>query len=304
MFFLAGQPKRKHYMSSKQPSSAELYAYHFQNPEPKYYTRVPNIIDHLTYIKKDDNGNDIHMRLSIYAKELYRIIRMIASDHNVCWYNTKSLAEKVGCSVGSICNAKKELLMPMDQLGGNALVKETRKMKPNYLNGVLISRSESCTYQIVDIWPWNNAYMATIGKSKKESDSPHESDGGGDSPHESPLLGTDSPGEPIKNNKNPLFKEQQPSAKADSVVFKNEEGLFPSEEQNKAGIWLLDNGCEKSVALRFLKKYSYSDLSNAISYFLECMKKNRKKGKKTKQEWAYLQTILNNRYWEKKTALS
>lgn len=290
-------------MAQQIMSPSELYSFAFQHPEPKHYTMIPNIIDHLTYKKKNKKGIEVSTRLSVFAKELYRIIRMVASDHGVCWCCTKTLAEKVGCSVGTICNAKKELLMPMEQLDGNPLLTEIRKMISKKENDKVTSKRELCTYTIVDIWPWNNAFMSTLKfHIKTETDSPHESVPPTDSPHESVSQGTDSPHEPNKiyNNKISLFKEQQPTANADPVVLSNhKEGLLPSD-QEKIYSHLIENGCKESVAKRISKSTSCKDYKNASEYMRQQMRKNKAKGKEVPNLWGYFQTILTNRYWEKK----
>lgn len=292
-------------MSKLNISPSELYAEQFQNPEPKFYTRVPNIIDHLTY-EVVVKGKKVRKRLSVYAKELYRIIRMIASDNGACWNSTQSLAKKIGCSVGSVVNAKKELLMPMDQLDGSPLVIETRKKllkkNPDGTNFATIL----CTRTIIDIWKWNNAYMATLKYQNQygSTDSYDESVDSTDSCSESVFLGTDSCGERnnISLNKIPLFKEQQPTADADPVCLSKMEKkrMSLSDSQIKVLDYLIKEGLEEKASLDIARKFNSEELKEALKYCIEQFKKNKNKGKQVPNRWGYLRSCLNGRYWENK----
>lgn len=281
---------------------SEIYAFNFQNPEPKYYTRVPNIIDHLTY-KIEKDGIMITKRLSIYAKELYRIIRMIASDSGADWHTTESLAEIIGCSTGSIVNAKKELLMPMDQLDGKSLIIETRKQIHKTVNDKHISTT-LCTRMIVDIWKWNNAFMATIKnqiKYGRPPDSRDESANPPDSCDESAPQGPDSYGEPNNNkeNNNPLFKEQKPTAVAVPVCSSKEK---MSDVNLKAFNWLLKIGCDIQAATHFINTYSTKDISEASKYVEKKYEKNKREKKQTYNLIGYLRKTLENKWWIPKNA--
>jgi len=283
-------------------SPADLYAFEFQNPEPKYYTRIPNILDHLTY--KNEKGEV--KRLSVYAKELYRIIRMIASDHGCCWYTTKNLAEKIGCSAGAVCNAKKELMMQMIQLDGNPLIIEKRKSTPKIVNGIVTSRRDLCTYTLMDIWRWNNAYMATLKYQVEpeildETDSYSESVGGTDSCGESVSQGTDSCGEPNNNKKNniPLSLKQQPTAEADVSISSKEKDLVYGEKQVEAFNWLMKIGMKMGAAYTLVQQYSYEEIDLASAYLESQLNKKKRKGENIPNKIAYLINTLQNRYWEK-----
>jgi len=287
----------------KNISPAELYAEHYQNSEPKFYTRVPNIIDHLTYTV-EENGKKKTKRLSVYAKELYRIIRMIASDEGSCWNSTESLANKIGCSVGSVVNAKKELLMPMDQLDGNALVIEKRKtIKKTGSNGKSFC-TVLCTRTIVDIWRWNNAFMATVkyqnqyGGTDSHGECVCTTDSWGESVH----LGTDSCGEGnnIPSKKNPLLKEQQTTADAAPVCLseKKKGRLSLSGSQRKCYEWMMDNGCDEKSAYYMASSYTSQEIANASEYVNKQFKKNKAKDNKIDNRWGYFRQTLKGRYWE------
>ncbi len=279
---------------------AEIYAYEFQNSEPKHYTRVPNIIDHLTFIDEDGKS----CKLSVYAKELYRIIRMTTSDgEGKCWRSTKNLADLMNCSPSSIVEAKKQLKMPMQQLDGKALILETKRQKAKVIEGQIINKATYCTYTIVDIWKWNNAFMATVyaKRSQDRADSLYESAPPTDSLCESASQGADSPGEPNNkiNKKNPLFKEQQSTPSGALVALSNEKSLFFAEKYEKAMPYLLHIGFDEGLAKKICDMHNYEDLRSAHRYLESQREKNKGKGVGTRTLPGYYQDIIKNRYWEK-----
>jgi hypothetical protein len=62
----------------------------------RWRTEIPNIID--------------EMGLSVYAFRLYFKLKRVAGDNGKCYYSAKQLSEQCNMSVGSISNAKQELL--------------------------------------------------------------------------------------------------------------------------------------------------------------------------------------------------
>lgn len=287
---------------------SELYMHHFQNTEPKFYTRVPNIIDHLTYEVEED-GQKIIKRLSVYAKELYRVVRMIASDHGKDWHTTEQLAEIIGCSVGSIVNAKKELTMPMHQLEGSSLILEERNPIKKIVNGHTI-KTTLCKRTIVDIWRWNNAFMGTIKHQNKfglQPDSCGESGWVPDSCGESAPQGPDSCGEANKNKdkKNPLFKEQQPTAKADPVCSLDKKcsvvsvpSAAPPEIDHKTNNFnlLLKMGFAVMSAMAMVEKYTGNEFIEAYKYL-----KAQEMKQKIDNTQGYFMKILQGKWWNKAT---
>jgi hypothetical protein len=287
---------------------AEVYMHHYQTQEPNFYTQVPNIIDHLTY-EIEEKGVKITKRLSVYAKELYRVIRMIAKDHGKDWHTTESLAEIIGCSVGSIINAKKELLMPMIQLENSPLIIEERSPLKKIIEGKTI-KTTLCKRMIVDIWKWNNAFMATKKHQMQFGrfpDSCGESGWSPDSCGESAPQGPDSCGESIKNNtkKNPLSKEQQPTAKADPVCslhakcsVVSAQSASPPEKEAKINNFnlLMKMGFGEIAALNLIASYSGCAFIEAFRYLNE-----QKIKKKILNELGYFRKILEGKWWEKKT---
>lgn len=301
-------------ISKKEPISAsEQYAYHFENPEPKFFTQIPNIIDHLTYSVVED-GKKTVKRLSIYAKELYRIIKMIASDHGKCWNTGEHLALKMGCSTGKVSQAMKELLMPMDQLEGSALIKEERRFKQGVQDDGTKYGIQICTRTIVCVWKWNNAFMATVkfqnqyGKVDQVmngSVSCGETVGGSVSCGETASRESVSCGEANNNplSNIPLFKEQQPTESDDPdpvCLSKIEKRILSlSEKQRYCLEFLLKNGFLEKAALDLCEKYSPDMIGKASTYFNKQKSKNRGKGIQIADQCAYFVGILKGRYWEK-----
>lgn len=294
-------------MSKVSRTPSELYADQFQNPEPKFFTRVPNIIDHLTYTVIE-KGKKKTKRLSIYAKELYRIIRMIASDDGLCWNSMDNLALKMGCAKSTVSKAHQELLQSFDQLDGSSLIKIDKKKKK------FTSENHRCgtvyfIRTIINIWPWNNAFMSTLKYHKKDTDqessrSPHEHVDISRSPHEQLPLSSRSPHERNNNpsNKIPLFKEQQPTESDDSesvcLSKMQKKRLSLSESQRKVFDYLVKDGLEEKAAMDISCKFTSEELNSALKYCAEQFKKNKQKGKKVPNKWGYLRSCLNGRYWE------
>ena len=116
-------------MSSKQSfNSLEVmgtYIEAMENPNPRHFEMIPDILDYLTYIERsvDKEGNVIYQRkrLRPIEKDLYRILSK-AAGQNGCWKSTQTLAEQVNVSVGAIVEAKKILSQSFEQLDGKPLI--------------------------------------------------------------------------------------------------------------------------------------------------------------------------------------
>ena len=197
-------------------SAAQNYAYEYENCEPKYYTRIPNIIDHLTYDKVNPKtGKITKQRLSVYAKELYRIIRSIANEDSACWMTRDNLAELANMSTGQVTNCKRELQQKFHQLEGMPLILIAKCKRNISKNGKILGKSEYDKCTILNIWKFNNAYMANLKIIKKiEVRSPNDHTQEVRSPNDHTPLGVRSHDDVINNpiNKNPLSKEQQPAS--------------------------------------------------------------------------------------------
>lgn len=282
-------------------SISEIYAFQLQNEEPGYYSRIPHIISYLTYDCIDpDTGEVLVKKLSPNARELYRVIKMTASDGGCCWKSRDTLAEECGMSIGAITNAKKELQQKFHQLDGNSLIKLEKKQKTTVKEGQILNKTTYDTIVIVNIWTWNNAFGAI--KNKKGALSPHDGAGGALSPHDTAtqeaLSPHDTNNNPIINN--PLYKEQQPTATADiAVSFICKNRLFPSEKQRQAYEWMVSKGCKEATAYKIAKQYSPEDIQKASEYTKERLKKGS-----VDSHWAYFQSTLQKRYWEQKRKAS
>jgi len=298
---------------SKNLSPAELYADHFQHPEPRFFTQVPNIIDHLTYTVKQE-GITKKKRLSVYAKELYRVIRMIASDAGKCWNSTEALAEKIGCSKSKVSEATQELLMPMDQLDGKPLIIITERKMKKTLDSGHIYGVKYFVRTIVDIWGYNNAFMATLKYQNKygQEEPVHKEIS---CSHGEQVITSCSHGEQVppsscslseRNNnpikKNPLLSKQQPTADAAPVCSSNMEKkkkrLSLSEDQRKSYEWMLKEGCDEKSAFDMASKFSPEHIKLACEYVLKQEKISKSKNKKIFNPWGYFIQTLNGRYWE------
>lgn len=289
---------------------AELYALYFQNPEPSYYSRIPHILDHLTYDEINPKTGKIEIkRLSVYAKELYRVFKSIAGDKGACWQNRNKLAELSNMSTGSITNAKKELCKNFHQLDKNPLITITKEKKKTPTNG-----TEYHKIIILDIWRWNNAYMGTRKFHKdedpnnedfEEARSPNDGLKEARSPNDGPNLGTRSPHDTNKKTitKTHMFKEQQPAA-AYVRPFEKKENV-PKEEkvsspEDKAYDWFLELGCTSKEAAFFVGTYSISDIEKGCQYTRDYIAKNKKKGQTIKNKIGYLRTVMDKKYWLQK----
>ena len=276
----------------------------FASDEAFNFTQIPNCISDLTYSSPKDGKL---MRLSVQAKELYRVLRMTAGDKGVCWRSTENLAEICNMSVGAVSNAKAELFMPMHQLNNTPLIQISIKTKSVSKESKCIGKTQYHHITICNIWAFNNiiaamkkeeAYQEKLKKAQARS--PHESARGADSPHESGPPEARSPHERNKNtdNKNPLFNEQQTTPEGVSAASKQKGGKL-SASQQKAFDWLIEKGCEKGNAESIATNFSSDDIVNASSYTSNQLKKNAAKNKKTPNKWGYFQTVLSGRYWEK-----
>ena len=289
---------------------SEVYMAHFQNPEPKYYTTIPNILSHLTYKTKDKKtGKTVIKKLSIHSRELYRILKETAGQHGKCWRNRDNLADLCNMSAGMITKCKQELCQAFEELDGKPLIIITEKKKTKKDQG-------GTTYHeimITDIWAYNNGFMAVLPLRKDEpivyEENENSSPSCGDIEEGSPSCGdieqegSPSCGDTNKNpnNKKPLFSNKQCSDKSDSAFFK---GLRNSVSEKKAYAyeWMIKNGCKPGNALKLIEKFSAEDIGKAADYLNEMVKKKKMKGESIKDMnlWGYFTTILKKSYWEKK----
>lgn len=93
----------------------------------KYFYLIPNLIDHL--------------ELSVYAHRLYSHLKRVTGETGECFEETTTMAKSCKMSVGSVSNAKKELV----KLG--LIVIEKKKRKEGGKRKDIV--------RIVDIWDEN-----------------------------------------------------------------------------------------------------------------------------------------------------
>ncbi len=283
-------------------SEAEIYCINFQNHEPKYYSRVPHIIDHLTYDSiNESTGEKTQKRLSVYAIQLYRVIKSIGGDEGACWQNRDKLADLANMSGASVSNAKKELQQSFHQLEGKPLIvitKEKRKSEVNW--------TEYDKIIITHIWNYNNAFMALKNSKKNRAVSPNDGARRAVSPNDGAQERALSPGDTNKNNvnKNPLYKEQQPATGATSVCSLDTSSSVPSDsskyqDQTGAISWLMGLGFDEKTANFMLKKYSAKDVENASIYLKEQLSKKKKKNQRIENILGYFRRVIDGRWWLK-----
>jgi hypothetical protein len=299
-------------MSKNSISPAELYSIHFQNPQPSHFAMVPHIIDHLTYNVIDENGKETKKRLSVHAKELYRVLMRIAGEEGACWMNRDNLAEICNMSAGSVSNAKKELTQNFNEFDGKPLIILHQCKKNKIENDIKKNSTIYHKITLTDIWRYNRAYMMTKKfVPEKRALSPHDGAGQALSPHDGASQGALSPHDTIDNpiNKNPLFKEQQPAVEAPAPVCSlNSQDIFVDppdmtpaiELKRKAFNWFMQIGCDEKSALEFVQNYSIDDIKKASAYVEMQMKKKKEQRKHMTNVIGYLRQTLEKRWWETK----
>lgn len=286
-------------------SASEVYAFHLQNEEPSFYSRIPHILSYLTYDYIDPKTQEKSvMRLSVHARELYRLIKQIAGDTGKCWANRNTLAEMANMSVGSISSAKWELSQSFHQLDGNPLISIKKTCKRTVVESHAVNGTVYDTVLILNIWKWNNAFMQTRSlhlesvhnpEARSTGDSADEARSTGDSA----CLGARSTGD---TNKNPVLTpqmsiKQQPEASASDVAFKpTKKRNFPSEKTKEAYEWMRRKECPEPLSYTIATSYVFEDIQQASIYV---KKQIDKKKRPINEIWAYFQTTLKNRYWEK-----
>lgn len=264
----------------------ELYTAKYLNPGKDHnFEKIPDILDHLTFIVKNKKGQYERKRLSVYAKEVYRIIKKSAGN-SVCWRTTEALAYEANCSTYSVCQAKKELSQSFEQLDGNSLIIIEEKIRKRFdekgkCNGTTIKH----IIGIENIWKWNNAFCSNFKNMEKkklgvmeekeaeraiemmrqafeqksfhnyEANLPHKSANEADLPHKRPPQKADLP---HKRNKHtspltyPHVEETNPtgSAGADPVqvcLLKEENVKQCLEAEYKLVDWLIRMGFNEKM---------------------------------------------------------
>jgi len=323
-------------MTSLKQSSAEKYAVEFQNCEPSFYDRMPRILQHLTYdYKNPKTGKKEKRRLSVYAIHFYNVVKSIAGDKGACWKNRNNLAQLANMSPAQITSVKKELQQKFHQLDGNPLIRIDKMKKHTSKEGRLQNTTIYDKIYIIDIWKWNNAYMATIKSHKPETqeemDDFDENEGQGQNENRGKgatsstklcSLGARSLDDPNKNtiNENPLYIEQQSATEVAPVVSSKEKKSLPSEAQKicpkrqeflekpnqdqQAIAWLEKFGFDSKRAMTIAKRYPIAHIEKASIYYGNQMIKLKNQGKYIENRLAYFQSTLDNKYWEKTKSIN
>jgi hypothetical protein len=290
-------------------SIAEKHAEELQDYTPRYFAQVPHCIDELTYdYVHPETGKITKKRLSVYAKELYRIIKKITGENGTCWASAEYLAEMCNMSEGRVSKSKWELQQAFHQLDGKPLIAIQKEKKTKFLSDKILNKTERHIIRLYDIWNFNGAHMSLPKEAKKILNYDSE-EGGARSPRDRAIEARSprdrapqearSPRDPNNNNiqQEPIVKEQQPVATRNPVVFLNQkEKLFMSSDKKEAYEWMVKNKCEEKIAFVLAQKYSVNEISEASKY-LEKKSKSQSFAIKN-NKWAYFQNILQKRYWE------
>lgn len=102
------------------------------------FTMIPNIVSHLG--------------LDVYQRALYFEIARIAGQNHACFMNNKNLAELCDMSEKKLRLVKKSLELPMEKLGGKALIKVIHRVAEN-------GGKTSDLITVTNIWPENSNYF-------------------------------------------------------------------------------------------------------------------------------------------------
>jgi hypothetical protein len=293
-------------MSIDTNSKSELYAIALDCNEPNNYTIVPNIIDHLTYDFVDEEGNITIRRLSVFAIQLYRIIRTIAGQEGICWRTAENLAELANMSEGQVSKCKKELMQKFHQLEGASLISIEEKEKTILKEGKKINGTIYHVIKLKNIWNYNRAFFLKKKWDKEQAGFPEKPVEQAGFPEKPVTERAGFPGEcnNITYNNTPLFKEQHSADESDIVVSldKKEDIVIPENRSyNEANLqafnWFLKIGCNLKSAIHFVDNFSVDDIKNASLYVEKQIQKKKKNNSYIPNPIGYLRKTLENKYW-------
>lgn len=125
-----------------------------------YRTEIPNIVDDLGL-------SPITLRLYVHIKRVAG-----ANSEGRCYQGARKLKTACNMSIGSVTNAKKELLRPRPELGGKSLIRYEGKFD-TIVDGK--KKATDC-FSVVDIWNENLAHFQNrkAGRSYNEHHAPIE----------------------------------------------------------------------------------------------------------------------------------
>lgn len=283
-----------------QTKIADAYMLHFQNERLEYYALVPGCIYHLTYLVKVGDKT-VRKRLSPRARDLYSYFLQIGWRSKKAWDKTEALADKIGCSVGTITNLKKELVHNFEQLNGKPLI-TIKKKKKRYVDNE--GKNQSTDYDfitILDVNAESNAFMAAYIEAKKENvewngtmpvddddvfdepvdkqgaDSNNERGGGADSNIENASLGADSNIEHLyrTTEERTFCNTDRTTADAEmdceymekiSVI---ELATLAKTLKEKAFLELRLFGCDRNLTFEMLKRFHPQQIIDGLVYSRE-----------------------------------
>jgi len=284
------------------------YNENFLEEKPKFYTRVPKIIDSLTFIVKEPDKTTgelcyFRRKLSACDKNLYRVIFDACGDNGVCWKSTETLADEAGCSVGQVVESKKRLIQAFEQLDGHPLIYIEEIHKRTIKEDRILNKTFIHKIHCRNIWKWNNAYMSvrkhmpklnmrkitdqeaevSIEKMRQGNEGwvPHyfvhnsgarsenESAGRARSENECASQGARSENEPIKTYQTPYDKKAYLA-----LTSKQEMLLTKNVKENATEIhgWLRAFGIGKKVIEDFLDRFRIENLAEVINNFRQSFK--------------------------------
>jgi len=290
-------------------TSQDLHSVEFENANPAYFTMIPNIIDYLTYNFTEDDGTVTTRRLSVYAKELYRVLVRIAGDEGACWMGRDKLAEICNMSTGSVTNAKKELLQSFNELEGKPLISLQECKKSLMKEGQIIGATMYHKIRICDIWKLNNKYfkvkkLCTIGSQSQPMTPPPPPKSSADSTPQRPASSDDT--NKTHNNKTQLFKEQQPVASATPVCSLDQSvdsvcsDSPPVDQKAQAFNWMMRYGFDERAAMQIIDKHTIEDISLASQYVMDQMRKRKEKNETIANPLGYFVKTIEGRWWRQK----
>lgn len=310
-------------------SPGEIYAIEMNNHEPGYYSQIPGVLHHLTYIKKEIKkskkyyGKKIRCKLSSTAFQLYCYLKQIAGKKNKpVWSHPKNIAEAIGCSLSKFYEAKEELLQGFEQLNGKPLISIVKSKKYTERQDKQKGASVYDQITICHVWPEANAYMATKKYTSPEKlgivdntdgfpPNGKASDGfppnGKASPGTIPPNGKASLGDSLGANNNPSYQDSicidtELTDESASVCFpKEEKSVNPLEEcailKKKAEDSLRFVQCDENFIKEVLKKYSPQRIIDGGWYTMQ----QKARGKIKNNFFGYLRNAIENkRKWQNK----
>lgn len=284
-------------------SAAEIYAIHMKSSEPKFYHLSPGILPHLTYVVKTKKGTQ-RKKLSALAERLYSYYRQIAgSSGNLIFQTPERTCKVIGCKIAKFYQLIKELTQKFEQLNGKSLIIKVPARKVSTTEAGEKRVQNYSKYDIEDIWPENNAYMATLKYHEEMEIGEILSDFEQDLGEETSILPAcnrsdidstsvesippdlfhqsriDPLGDYESANNNPSFtkkksvKEQQPADACDCNSQNEDPVTGFALAKEKAEKAMRAVGCDENLITELLKKYTPQQINQAGYYVQQQLKR-------------------------------